>query len=266
MKNAFLIGDVAKILGISTETIRFYEKEGLVVPRKHEKTSYRYYSTGDVTQLVDILFFRDLSLSIKDIKEIVNTKERTDMRQFFLEKQEEVEKNIHNQTLLLHRLRAIEDALQTVEHSLGIYEIRPYPSFYILADYNPESLLLNANSLGLDINQLYHLCLVGGEIKPNAKQDWELAQRYLYIDRRTAIDHGVVDNFENKQLVNSKRSVHTVVQLPTADSLLKEVTHLLAWMDMNGTEPAGNIRYNYLANNILTHHTANCAELWAPIA
>ena len=41
----YKIGDVAKILGISTDLIRYYEKKGVVSPEKGQHNSYRYYDT-----------------------------------------------------------------------------------------------------------------------------------------------------------------------------------------------------------------------------
>ena len=39
----YKIGDVAKILGISPDLLRYYEKKGVVKPVKHRSNDYRYY-------------------------------------------------------------------------------------------------------------------------------------------------------------------------------------------------------------------------------
>lgn len=63
------IKQVEELLGIDRETIRFYIKEGLVVP-KQNSNGYRDYSDEDIKQLKKILVMRDLEMSIADIRGI----------------------------------------------------------------------------------------------------------------------------------------------------------------------------------------------------
>ncbi|MBR3375918.1 MAG: MerR family transcriptional regulator, partial [Firmicutes bacterium] len=43
----YKIGDVARILGISTDLLRYYEKKGVVTPTKDKQNDYRYYDAWD---------------------------------------------------------------------------------------------------------------------------------------------------------------------------------------------------------------------------
>ncbi|NMA06538.1 MAG: MerR family transcriptional regulator [Ruminococcaceae bacterium] len=47
----FSVGEVSKILGIPSQTIRFYDNEGVVVPYRNEETGRRYYSIYDIYQI-----------------------------------------------------------------------------------------------------------------------------------------------------------------------------------------------------------------------
>ena len=53
MKDRYTIGEVAELLNISPQSLRFYDKAGVVVPvYTNPKTGYRYYSiisTGSST-------------------------------------------------------------------------------------------------------------------------------------------------------------------------------------------------------------------------
>jgi len=51
------INEVEKILGVPKATIRFYEKEGLLMPLRNEK-AYREYSEEDVELIKKIIVFR----------------------------------------------------------------------------------------------------------------------------------------------------------------------------------------------------------------
>ncbi|NLY60268.1 MAG: MerR family transcriptional regulator [Clostridiales bacterium] len=65
------IKEVEKILGIPRATVRFYEKEGLIEP-KREKNGYRDYSQTDVIRLKKIIILRKIGLSVNDILDIFN--------------------------------------------------------------------------------------------------------------------------------------------------------------------------------------------------
>ena len=69
----YKINDVAKIFGISPQTIRYYEKEGLIMPaKKDEQSGYRYYSNESIDQLGQILQLRNLGMNISQLKKYFN--------------------------------------------------------------------------------------------------------------------------------------------------------------------------------------------------
>ena len=54
MANRYTIHEIAKLLGISTDAIRLYEKEGLVTPVHDPQNGYRYYETLDIQRIMGI--------------------------------------------------------------------------------------------------------------------------------------------------------------------------------------------------------------------
>ena len=61
------IKEVEKKLNISRANIRFYEKEGLLEPKRNEN-EYRNYSDDDIKRLEKILLFRKCNISIENIR------------------------------------------------------------------------------------------------------------------------------------------------------------------------------------------------------
>ena len=61
------IKEVEKKLNISRANIRFYEKEGLLEPKRNEN-EYRNYSEDDIKRLEKILLFRKCNISIENIR------------------------------------------------------------------------------------------------------------------------------------------------------------------------------------------------------
>ncbi len=63
------IKELEQELEIPRATIRFYEKENLIAPKRGDN-SYREYSEEDVVTLKKIIILRKIGLSVADIKNI----------------------------------------------------------------------------------------------------------------------------------------------------------------------------------------------------
>lgn len=66
------IKDISKIIGVSTRTLRYYDEIGLLKPTKLTDTGYRLYDNKALERLQEIMFFKELEISLKDIKEIID--------------------------------------------------------------------------------------------------------------------------------------------------------------------------------------------------
>lgn len=64
------INEVENLVGITKKNIRFYEEQGLLVPRRNSENRYRDYSDEDVQELKRIKLMRKLGVSIEEIKKI----------------------------------------------------------------------------------------------------------------------------------------------------------------------------------------------------
>ncbi len=65
------IGELSNITGISIQTIRFYESEGLISPIEVDRwTSYRYYDESSIVRLSEISYLKDLGFTLNEIKNL----------------------------------------------------------------------------------------------------------------------------------------------------------------------------------------------------
>jgi len=65
------IGAVAKLTGLTTKTIRFYEDAGIITKAKRSDNGYRIYSRSTVDELNIIKYARDLDLPLSEIKKLM---------------------------------------------------------------------------------------------------------------------------------------------------------------------------------------------------
>lgn len=74
MKEMLRIGEVADLMGISVQTLRYYSKIDLLQPTSiDESTGYRYYSVDQIHFLDRIKYLQNFELSLKEIKEILDS-------------------------------------------------------------------------------------------------------------------------------------------------------------------------------------------------
>ena len=65
------VGDLARITGLSIETIRYYESRGLLEPPSRTEAGYRLYGSEEVARLQFIQRAKLLGLTLEEIRELV---------------------------------------------------------------------------------------------------------------------------------------------------------------------------------------------------
>ena len=74
---SYSINELAKLAGISSRTLRYYDKQGLLKARRNPKNNYRYYEESEVDQLQKILFLKLFDLPLEQIKQVMQTSPKT---------------------------------------------------------------------------------------------------------------------------------------------------------------------------------------------
>jgi MerR family transcriptional regulator, copper efflux regulator len=70
----YSIGQVARQSGVSVETIRYYEKEGLLEEPERKESGYRQYKGEAIDRLSFIQQAKELGFSLKEIGELLSIK------------------------------------------------------------------------------------------------------------------------------------------------------------------------------------------------
>ncbi len=66
------IGKVARRSGVGVETVRFYERNGLIPEPMRTDSGYRQYSEGTVSRIRFIRRAKDLGFTLREIKELLS--------------------------------------------------------------------------------------------------------------------------------------------------------------------------------------------------
>ena len=66
------VNEVSKLTGVSIRTLQYYDSIGLLKPSGHTEAGYRLYDDTAPERLQQILLFRELEFSLKEIREIID--------------------------------------------------------------------------------------------------------------------------------------------------------------------------------------------------
>lgn len=70
----FTIGQVAREAGVGVETVRFYERQGLIEEPSRRASGYRQFDEGVVDRLRFIREAKELGFTLNEIKELLSLK------------------------------------------------------------------------------------------------------------------------------------------------------------------------------------------------
>ncbi len=85
-KKYYSVGQVSKICNIPTNTLRFYDKIGLICPDKLGENNYRFYSKETLTYIPVIKYYKQIGFSLEEIKTLVDVNSFTVHEKIFKEK------------------------------------------------------------------------------------------------------------------------------------------------------------------------------------
>lgn len=69
---SYSISQLAEKSGVSVRTLHYYDEIGLLKPSSRSEKGYRIYHHQDQLKLQQILYFREMRLSLKEIRQIIN--------------------------------------------------------------------------------------------------------------------------------------------------------------------------------------------------
>ncbi|MCK4502512.1 MAG: heavy metal-responsive transcriptional regulator [Desulfuromonadales bacterium] len=107
------IGKVAKGAELGIETVRFYEREGLLEPPERTASNYRIYSSQAITRLRFIKRAKTLGFTLKEIKELLSLRHNPSASKSDVKVQ--VEAKIDAIKQKISDLKNIQNTLETLD-------------------------------------------------------------------------------------------------------------------------------------------------------
>ena len=91
------ITDAVKQFGVTSKTLRYYERVGLLEAKRSNDNNYRYYDEPEVERIKQIIILRKMQISIKDIIRIYENEDMSTVVETFV-----------------NRIRVLDDEIDTL--------------------------------------------------------------------------------------------------------------------------------------------------------
>lgn len=86
----YKIGEAARLMGVSTEALRYYERKGLVTPRKDHESKYRYFDSSQINHLLNMQRYQKFGFSLYEIVDIFHNCDADQFASFMKVKEQEL--------------------------------------------------------------------------------------------------------------------------------------------------------------------------------
>ncbi|ERI80071.1 transcriptional regulator, MerR family [Clostridium sp. ATCC BAA-442] len=139
-ENLLSITELAKLRQVTSETLRYYDRIGLITPDYVDpQTRYRYYSIRQYEKLGTIKELRQLGMSIHDITDYFSGRNLRKSHQLLLHQLELLEEEIRKQQLLSEILRRKLHFLSEITPPPPVDKVlcRAFPQRYMITFGEP---------------------------------------------------------------------------------------------------------------------------------
>ena len=138
MKNFFTVGEAAKAVHTTSETLRHYDRIGLVKPsKKDEWTNYRYYTEQDIVRLNTVRALQLMDLPLQEIKKVLEYDDLEKIVDFLAQAEKKADEKI---AALQYSKSKIQLAKADYEKKL---QMRKNPNGTFIKDFPKRVILLS---------------------------------------------------------------------------------------------------------------------------
>ncbi len=268
MKDRFLIGELAKLFNISTDTLRHYDRIDLLKPDYDMKNDYRYYSIRNFFKLSRILFLKSLDISLENIKKYMNNKNKNNLLSLLRKKEEEIDIKINSLNNLKKKIQTKLELLESINSELDQVKIKRIPErvgvFLDMHDVENDFEIIQAfkeNEKFLKISSW----LIEGQIYTSlSKENMEkrILNKFRYFIEVVTLDSTPC----NKMSVIPENEYACIAFLGPYRDMGKHYELLIRWIDENGFQIAGDsIEKNIVDYGFSDSENEYISEIQIPI-
>jgi DNA-binding transcriptional MerR regulator len=181
----YSIKKLADWSGVSRRTLRYYDEIGLLKPDRINSSGYRFYTQKEIDKLQQVLFYRQLGISLKNIKNIVNSEGFDEIEAL----REHHKKLIQQKKELMFLINNVEKTIISKERGITMSNEEKFEGF------KKRMIKENEEKYGQEIRELY-----GEE---------EIKKSNEKVKNMSIIEHESMKQIENELMKTLKAAMQT---------------------------------------------------------
>lgn len=137
----YTIKKFASMQGLTVDTLRQYEKKGIICPFQDEENGYRYYSDMDVRIVSTSRWFSSLGFTLSQVAEIMEHLSNEELQEAFSKRVVEQKRQIAFEKEKLQKLLRFQRYYELIEKGEPFYEEVTLPELIFLPHSHKDKLL-----------------------------------------------------------------------------------------------------------------------------
>lgn len=213
----YKIGQLSKTMGVSTHSIKHYEKFKLVYPCKDDNTNYRYYDLPQYARIIECKKFRNMGVPIKDISVLLNNSDNDNfnniLNEHILDLTEQINTLIHQKELA----ESLRNKINLCDKYLNEWFIDIVPPIYFLKQSYNKEIIEENDCIINGVNLIDYVPLVESAlyIKKDSFYDRELKYNWGLSVAEENVNYFDETLFSNPKFtkLQSRRAYITYIKL-----------------------------------------------------
>lgn len=238
----FKVSQLAKIFGVSRQTLLYYDNIGLLKPEyTDEENGYRYYGNNQIMELSFIIVLKEAGLSLKEIKEYVACGDMKESLDFLQKKEGELQRRIRTLEKARKKIKSKIVSLEELKkEAVDKPKIEKEGKKYIVeldVDKNGPRYEMDIAFLEVD-KKAEELGIVDYEVSVTVALNNVLNERFFEYETIAF----TVENGTNGGVEVGGRIVGSLIHRLSFDRIDESYKKLLEYIKEKGYEPWGDSR------------------------
>lgn len=255
------VGEISKVLGMTTENIRYYVREGLIKPEKNKNNNYWEYSSEDVLYISDILFYRSMGISIDNIRKIFSGIPLESIGEVVDDTISELKEKIKEYTFLLENIQGWQKEYNLELSEMGQYKKGKMPPSLRVSNYqNDDEHIIDylKDRIVIEKNDWQDVCL---SFYYNMNDENHVLQKYISV----AKTEERLRNNRYLDIIEEPEKTCLITRTAFSDNVEEMINPLIKYAEENGIVLTGEF-YGKERTNFYTEGKRNwVCSIYAPI-
>ena len=139
----YTVKKLSQISRVTIRTLHFYEEIGILKPAYHGSNGYRYYGEKELLQLQQILFFKELGFTLREIKKVLGRSDFDQLAALYSHKKELERQREKTDSLI----KTIDKTINHINGKVKMSDQEKFNGFTLVSIVNEDDTYFDAEKI-----------------------------------------------------------------------------------------------------------------------